>query len=132
MPRERSGSFGRDVSFELKNTLRLPAAAKEEIDIEGLDRDGGYLWLIGSHSAKRKKADKGKTAAENLERPSRVELDGNRFTLARVPLDGASTPVEKHGRLTAARLDGDTRGNLLTRALQQDRHVGRFVPRVLR
>ena len=48
-----------------------------------------------------------------------------------MPLDGASTPVEKHGRLTAARLDGDTRGNLLTRALQQDRHVGRFVPRVL-
>jgi len=76
MTRERSGSFGRHVSFELKNTLRLPAAAKEEIDIEGLDRDGGYLWLIGSHSAKREKADKGKTAAENLERLSRVELDG--------------------------------------------------------
>ena len=33
--------------------------------------------------------------------------------------------------MTAARLQGDATGNLLTEALKKDRHVGRFVPRVL-
>lgn len=131
MTREASGDFGRHTSFELKDTLRLPGPAKEEIDIEGLDVDGGYVWLIGSHSAKRKKAEDDKTAAENMQRLSTIELEGNRFTLARVPLDGASTPVDRHNGLTAARLDGDARANLLTDALRKDRHVGRLVPRVL-
>ena len=131
MTRQRSGNFGDHVTFELKDILRLPAPAEEEIDIEGLDLDGGYLWLIGSHSAKRKKTDKDRTLPENLKRLTKVELEGNRLTLARVPLDGTSTPVEKHGRLTAARLAGDVRANLLTTALQKDHHLGRFVPRAM-
>jgi hypothetical protein len=131
MTREASGNFGGHTSFDLFGTLQLPGPAKEEIDIEGLDVDGGYLWLVGSHSAKRKKADGDKGTAENLQRLSTVELDGNRFTLARVPLDASASPVPAHGGLTAARLRGDARGNLLTEALRTDRHVGRCVPRVL-
>ena len=130
MTRDASGDFGDHTSFELKDTLRLPGPAKEEIDIEGLDVDGGYLWLIGSHSAKRKKAEDDKPAEENLERLGKIEVEGNRFTLARVPLDDAATPVAAHGGLTAARLRGDANANLLTEALKADRHVGRFVPRV--
>jgi Protein of unknown function (DUF3616) len=131
MTRDASGNFGSHKRFDLKDLLGLPAPAKEEIDIEGLDVNGGYLWLVGSHSAKRKKAEKSKTLAENLERLSTVEAEGNRFTLARVPLDPNSEPVAQHGALTAARLDGDADGNLLTAALKTDPHVGRFVPRVL-
>ena len=131
MTRDSSGNFGSHKRFDLKDLLKLPGGTKEEIDIEGLDVNGGYLWLIGSHSAKRKKAEDDKTPAENLERLSKVEAEGNRFTLARVPLDANSEPVAQQGGLTAARLQGDASGNLLTEALKSDRHVGRFVPRVL-
>jgi hypothetical protein len=115
----------------LKDVLHLPAPAGEEIDVEGLDVNGGYLWLIGSHSAKRKKAEDDKTAAENMKRLGKLEAVGNRFTLARVPLDAAARPVETHGGLTAARLESGTTRNALTDALHVDQHVGRFVPRVL-
>jgi hypothetical protein len=131
MTREPSGDFGSHSSFDLKDLLKLPASGKEEIDIEGLDVDGGYLWLIGSHSAKRKKVEDDKTTAENLQRLSKIDLDGNRFTLARVPVDAAARPVQQHGASAAARLKGDARANLLTNALQNDPHVARFVPRVL-
>ncbi len=130
MTRDASGNFASHTSFDLKERLGLPGPAKEEIDIEGLDVDGGYLWLIGSHSAKRKKADKTKPLEENVKRLSTIELEGNRFTLARVPLDTHATPVSLHGGLSAARLAGDTRGNLLSTALSTDQHVGRFVPRI--
>ena len=130
MTRDAAGDFDDHTSFELKETLALPGPAKEEIDIEGLDVDAGYLWLIGSHSAKRKKADDKKTMQENVERLATVEMEGNRFTLARVPLDEASTPVRQHGSLTAARLQGNAKANLLTEALMKDAHLGRFVPRV--
>jgi len=129
MTRDAGGNFGEHARFELKDILNLPAPAKEEIDIEGLDLDGGYLWLIGSHSAKRKKAESDKSLAENLERIGTVEMEGNRFTLARVPLNESDEPVAKHGSLTAARLKGDQVGNVLTAALKEDDHLGRFVPR---
>ena len=130
MTRDASGNFGDHTSFELKGTLNLPGPAKEEIDIEGLDVDGGYLWLIGSHSAKRKKAEADKSDDENLDRLTRIDVQGNRFTLARVPIDGTATPVRQHGGLTAARLQGHATANLITETLTKDRHLGRFVPRV--
>ena len=130
MTRDADGNFGSHTRFDLAPLLNLPGGG-EEIDIEGLDVDGGYLWLIGSHSLKRKKAEADKTAAENVKRLASVSADGNRFTLARVPLDPSGAPVAKQGALTVARLQGDARGNLLTEALKKDDHIGRFVPRVL-
>jgi hypothetical protein len=130
MTRDATGNFSGHTSFELKDILGLPGKAEDEIDIEGLDVDGGYLWLIGSHSAKRKKPDTGKELEDNLKRLRKIELEGNRLTLARVPLGTAATPVCSHGGLSAARLVGDTKSNLLTDALMSDSHLGRFVPRV--
>jgi hypothetical protein len=131
MTKDAAGDFAFHRRFDLKGVIDLPGPAKEEIDIEGLDVNGGYLWLVGSHSAKRKKADDEKTPAENLERLGKIEAEGNRFTLARVPLNANSEPVKEHNGFTAARLQGDGAGNLLIEALKKDRHVGRFVPRVL-
>ena len=53
MTLDADGNFGSHTRFDLAPLLRLPGGG-EEIDIEGLDVDGGYLWLIGSHSLKRK------------------------------------------------------------------------------
>jgi hypothetical protein len=132
LTRDGAGNFSQHQAFETKSLLQLPIKdSKSEIDIEGLDINGGYLWLIGSHSLKRKKPEKKKTAAENIERLAEVKADGNRFTLGRLPLSGAddSEPAATVGHLTAARLEGDSQGNLLTRALSDDIHVGRFAPR---
>ncbi len=130
MTLDADGNFGSHTRFDLAPLLKLPGGA-EEIDIEGLDVDGGYLWLIGSHSLKRKKAEEKKTVPENIKRLADVTADGNRFTLARVPLDSSGKPVEKQGDLTVARLQGDARGNVLTEALKKDDHIRPFVPRVL-
>ncbi|TDF56775.1 DUF3616 domain-containing protein [Cupriavidus sp. L7L] len=131
MRKNPSGGFGRHQQFELKNLLSLPGTAKEEIDIEGLAYDGGYLWLIGSHSAKRKKADDSKTAEENALLLTTVEAEGNRYTLARVPIDPKGEPVATYDDLTASRLKGDAYGSILTKALQEDPHLGSFIPRML-
>ena len=59
----RSGRFryGRyHKQFPLDEYLRLPVppsddpADLEEVDVEGLAVEGGYLWLVGSHSLKRR------------------------------------------------------------------------------
>jgi uncharacterized protein DUF3616 len=130
MTRNAKGDFGGHIRFNLAEclTLAAPKEEKAEIDIEGLDVDGGYLWLTGSHSAKRKKAESDKSDAENIDRLGKVELDGNRFTVARVPLNSDDEPVRAHKSLTAARVEGDTDGNLLTAALKKDQHLRRFVP----
>lgn len=126
--------------FHLHPLLALPAPPDAapgdapEIDIEGLayDAAGRNLWLVGSHSLKRKKADLGKKDAKNSTRLATVSADGNRYLLARLPLepdaDGLPAPVRlaPDGR-HAARLRGDTTGNELTRELATDPHLGPFL-----
>ena len=130
LTRGDDGAFGGQTRFDLASVLQLPGGG-EEIDIEGMDVNGGYLWLIGSHSLKRKKVESDKSAAENIKRLAAVSADGNRFTLARVPIDSNGTPVKKDGNSTAARLQGNAQDNLLTDALLKDQHIGRFVQRAL-
>ena len=128
MTRDAGGDFGDHKRFDLAPLLDLPDHGDKpsEIDIEGLDVDKGYVWLVGSHSRKRKKVEEGKTPAQNRERLATVEADGNRYTLARVPLNERQDPTRNAGPLSAARLAGDGTGNLLTSALTADAHVGPF------
>ncbi len=125
--------------FPLHDFLQLPVPPKEgddkieEADIEGLDYDSGYLWLVGSHSLKRDKPKEEKSTEKNAERLAKVSRDGNRFLLARIPLSDGATPslertVERDGySRTAARLRGDAHGNDLTAALAADPHLGPFL-----
>jgi len=55
-----------------------------EIDIEALDMHADYLWVMGSHSAKRKRP-KGKKMEKDLERLATVAHEPQRFLLARIP-----------------------------------------------
>ncbi len=128
MTRDGDGNFGQHRRFDLGKLVNLPILTSEppEIDIEGLDFDSGYLWVIGSHSRKRKKAEDDKTPEENRKRLAKIDSEGNRYTLARVPLDATSEPATQSGSLRAARLDGDDKGDLLTGALAVDPHVGPF------
>jgi hypothetical protein len=123
--------------FPLHEVLQLPMPPQadgkiEEADIEGLDYDGGYLWMVGSHSLKRGKPDEEDSIEKNAKRLAKVGRDGNRFLLARIPLAEATQSlertVEQDGNTrTAARLRGDAGGNALTEALATDEHLGPFL-----
>lgn len=128
MTRDSHGDFGDHKRFDLMPLLDLPdqRAKPSEIDLEGLDLDDEYVWLIGSHSRKRKKVEDDNTPEQNRERLATVESEGNRYTLARVPLDDRQEPSRKVRSRTASRLEGDQTGDLLTRALANDPHIGPF------
>lgn len=95
-------------------TLRDPTRKKgrvPEIDIEGLAVCDSYLWLVGSHSACRKKP-KQRSVAEDIERLASVKLDPNRVLLGRIPLvpsAGGSTLAKHDGARRSAQLVEDLR-----------------------
>ncbi|MCI0363571.1 MAG: DUF3616 domain-containing protein, partial [Phycisphaerales bacterium] len=124
MTADQAGNFGEHQRFDLAPLLPMPAGAGSEIDIEGLDFDGGYLWMVGSHSLKRTKADAAKTPKKNRKRLEEVIAEPNRHTFARIPLDRNGKPKRKSGNLQAARLKGGNTGDQLTAAIRADTHLG--------
>lgn len=123
--------FSRHTRFALTDYLDLPAGENSEVDTEGLAYQDGYLWLIGSHSLTREKPD-GKDDAEKVFRQlATVNQEGNRYLLARLPLDDQFTPQTTlqlgHTLRHAARLQGDANGNVLTEALGNDPHLQTFL-----
>jgi hypothetical protein len=137
---DRTYQYGDHTQFELAQYLELPMPRPSdpqdiaEADIEGLDYSDGYLWLVGSHSLKRKKPDEEESVQENFKRLAQVSRDGNRFLLARIPVlaeDGTYTlakEVTQDGKKrTAARLHGNDRRSDLSDALAQDEHLHAFL-----
>jgi hypothetical protein len=129
-PLERD-TFGRHRPFPLADVLELPGEPDDEIDVEGLDCDSGYLWLVGSHGLKRRNADASKKAAKQIAKLAEVRSDGNRCLLARIPLaagdDGGSALHRRVDGRSAARLMGGRDGNVLTDALRTDPHLAPFL-----
>lgn len=136
----RDGSeFRGHVTFPLAELLDLPAGG-EEVDVEGMDYREPYLWLVGSHSLKRKKPDPAASdPAAEIERLARIVDEDNRYLLARIPLErdpatgehtprrGMPDPADPGRTLTAARLKGEGRkGSQLMKALRGDPHLGPF------
>lgn len=125
--------FGDHKRFVVQDYVDLPANDETEVDIEGLAESDNYLWLVGSHSWKRKSVKEGKSNAKNIERLATIEAEDNRYLLARIPIiDGElfkshPDPKDTNKILTAAKLEATRDGNLLTKALESDRHLGLFV-----
>jgi hypothetical protein len=139
--------FDDHKTFPLGDLIKLPAVGTgfdQEIDIEGMAYDGNYLWIVGSHSIKRKnlkKEDTGSTE-KKIKKLTKLESDGNRYLLARIPLieneksgeiEPRKSSPEATPRLFAAQLAGDTRSNDLTNALkdtdnrEDHNHIGPFL-----
>jgi len=130
--------YGKHTSFPLNQYLQLPAPPPsdpddiEEADLEGLAYHDGYLWLVGSHSLKRKSPESDQSLEENFESLAKVTTDDNRFLLARIPLAEATLTLESEveqgdRKLTAARLHGDEESSDLTVALAEDEHLKPFL-----
>jgi hypothetical protein len=126
--------------FDLRDLFSLPMPgrgagddAAPEADLEGLSFADGFLWIAGSHSARRGEA-KG-AGREAIAALGRVVRAGNRFLLARIPVarDDAGPTLATRCRigdgrvLRAAKLRGGRRNDDLTRSLRDDPHLGPFL-----
>jgi hypothetical protein len=122
------------ATFALIDYLDLPmppSADPEdtvEADLEGLAYEEGMLWLVGSHSLKRKKPkDNTDKAAQQL---AKISRDGNRFLLARIPVVEAEAGwrlARRDEQRAAARLAGNKESNELTDTLRDDPHLAPFL-----
>ena len=129
--------------YQLGEYLELPVPPSadtqniEEADLEGADYAEGYLWLVGSHSLKRRRPKVSKDPdrhEKGHKQLAKVSVDGNRYLLARIPvvlIDGQHTlmreAVLNGSELKAAQLRGDRNGNDLIDALKDDEHLGPFL-----
>lgn len=119
--------YGERVSFHLGDFVPLPS--DDEIDIEGLAFDDGYLWLTGSHSLKRSKAEEDEEP-ENVDALAEIVRDDNRFLLLRLPLvDGEPFRRAERGEreLRAAALGAGEERSPLLEELRDDAHLGPFI-----
>ncbi|WP_413199648.1 DUF3616 domain-containing protein [Nostoc piscinale] len=125
--------FAEHQQYKVSDFLKLPASEDEEIDIEGLAYTDYYLWLVGSHSYKRKKPKPDKSDQKNVSRLAKIETEPNRYILGRIPLiDGklvsaCQHPQDANLQLTSAKLEITKQGNLLMSALVNDPHLGAFI-----
>jgi hypothetical protein len=138
-PQRRTGALGRrrrerddraaarrrpGRTARVRQPGRLPGAdADEEADIEGLARDGAFLWAVGSHSLRRRQIKARQDGEKALRRLSRVTGQANRQVLVRIPVaevDGLPTLVPQ------VVLDG-THGPDLRQLLADDEHLAPFL-----
>lgn len=128
-----NNQFAEHKQFHVANFINLPAPEEEEIDIEGLAHNEHYLWIVGSHSYKRKKPKPDRSDEKNIKRLAKVESEPNRYFIGRIPfVDGELFPSCPHPTnpnivLSAAKLEVTDKGNLLMEALANDPHLGFFV-----
>jgi hypothetical protein len=136
--RQDDGSYAGHETVQLAELFDLPEGAEGEMDIEGLDVDGGWLWVVGSHSLTREKPKPGEyDPAEALARLTEVEHHPNRHFLGRMPLvesaDGLleirreADGEDRDGERRGACLKMKKKGGALTMALADDVHIARFM-----
>lgn len=133
------GRWGEHRTFRIADVLDLPAGSDDEVDVEGMAWDPPYLWLIGSHSRKRQKPEPGDDVEAVAKALADVDVDDNRYILARIPLEEdeeagglvprrcCPDPRDPSKTLTAARLRGKGRDNALMRAVSKDPHLRKFI-----
>lgn len=138
--RRDDGSYAGHDIVRLAEFFDLPEGADGEMDIEGLHVDGGYLWVVGSHSLTRDKPKPDENdAAAALEELTDVDYNPNRHFLGRVPLVESEREAgvfevcakAKDGNGGAKRkracLKMKDAGGALAKALADDDHIARFM-----
>jgi len=120
--RRDGAGWGGPEEVPLGEVVDLPGKPGDEVDAEGLDIVDGCLWVVGSHSPKRKRVKPGTAPADVPARLARTSAEKSRRLLARFPLeDGPDGPRPGAG----ARLPSGRRG--LLGALAQDEHLAPFL-----
>jgi hypothetical protein len=118
----------------LASMFDLPDGA-EEMDIEGLAAEDGWLWIVGSHSVTRRKPKAGRPFdAAAIERFARLKDNRNRMFLGRAPLvrapgDGERYAIDAEGRpgRRPQMSPIGRHGSRLMRLLRKDPHLAPFL-----
>lgn len=114
--------YGEHQRFHFKGFIENFDEDKGEVDVEGLDYNDGYLWIIGSHSSKRKKVkieeDKFQIQGKELKE---IERQENRYLLARIPISDQGEPEAKSPKRGWLKQNGSN--NALTEALAEDEYL---------
>jgi hypothetical protein len=123
-------TYGDHTPFELGDFVAGFDPELGEVDIEGMAIDSSYLWLVGSHSSKRKKVnlEKDGEIVNTVTKKALKEItnDPNRYLLARIPLvDGELKATD--GSLTSACLERRGASNELIDNLATDEYIGAIV-----
>lgn len=122
--------WGNHHAFAIADLLDWPTDT--EIDFEGFDYDDHYLWVVGSHSTKRKKP-KGKNPEKDIKRLATVETEPSRYLLARLPVVAGDLqrrcahPDGGKPDLVAACLPGWEQAGSLLEELAEDIHLKAFL-----
>lgn len=116
--------YAEHVSYALADVIDLPGTATGEVDVEGLARNGPYLWAIGSHSGKRKKPKPHQSDAKAIKRLAKISPEPGRRVLARIAISDEHEPVrETSGGHRSAALGGPG----LLAVLADDPHLAPFL-----
>jgi uncharacterized protein DUF3616 len=126
--------FGGQTTYRLADLVDLPGEdTAEEADVEGLARDGDFLWAVGSHSLRRRQVKARHEGDKALRRLAKVTGQANRQVLVRIPVaevDGLPTLVRERevaGTRQRAAVFG-AHGTDLRDLLADDEHLGPFLP----
>lgn len=132
--------YAQHQRYYLGDYLDLPED-RGEMDIEGLTYSGHYLWVVGSHSLKRDTPDDREAPVkEQIKALTKLKVDPNRFTIARIPLvedpetgefqlhKKCPNPDDPNELLTAAKLKATARYSQLSKAIGKDPHFKDFMP----
>jgi hypothetical protein len=121
-------------SIPVNDFLNLPHGDEQEIDIEGIAYSDHYLWVVGSHSLKRKRVKLDEYSPdENIQRLETLSMEENRYLLGRIPLvngqlfKSCSHPTDPSKVLRAGQLKREKHGNQLTRSLRDDDHLREYL-----
>ncbi|HEY9879944.1 MAG TPA: DUF3616 domain-containing protein, partial [Leptolyngbyaceae cyanobacterium] len=120
-------------TFRVIDYLDLPNPKGEEIDIEGLAYADYYLWIVGSHSLKRKKPEPDASHKDIEKQLETVTCEENRYLIGRIPLVNGQLfrqcphPENFKQQLTAAQVGRKKTGNQLTHILRKDPHLGAYI-----
>jgi hypothetical protein len=137
--RLEDGRYGDHRTYRIEDVLDLPGGGKGEVDVEGLAWAPPYLWIVGSHGRKRGKPDPDEGVEKAFAELADVDQDGNRYLLARIPLEedprggglvprrACPDPRDPSATLTAARLKGKGQQSALMRAIGDDEHLRRYL-----
>jgi hypothetical protein len=130
----RGDEGGDHQTIPISQFLSLPHGDEQEIDIEGIAYSDHYLWIVGSHSLKRKRVKlEDHSPTENILRLETLSMEENRYLLGRIPLvDGqlhqsCPHPAIPGETLKAGQLKREKHGNQLTRSLRDDNHLREYL-----
>lgn len=124
----KPGEYAEHRSFPLSDLIDFPDPDDSDFDLEGIDCDGKYVWICGSHSLSRKKPDPpehdGRLALKQLRD---IRCQRNHYLLARIPLTETGELRRKDGDRRAGVLRGGDHKNELAKALCKDPVLSTFV-----